>query len=164
MVNVLFVCLGNICRSPTAEGVFRALVVQEGLGERISTDSAGTSDWNLGRPPDPRAQAEAMRRGIDLSGYRARQVGVEDFHRFDYLLAMDGGNLAALCAACPPGRHNRLRLLLDFAPEAGQREIGDPYGFGREAFRQMFQLIEAGARGLLNHIVQHDLGSQDADA
>ncbi len=164
MVNVLFVCLGNICRSPAAEGVFRALVVQVGLASKISTDSAGTSDWNVGRPPDPRAQAEAMRRGIDLSDLRARQVRADDFHHFDYLLAMDGSNLAALAAACPPSRRQRLRLLLDFAPEAGRLEIGDPYSFGPDAFRQMFQLIEVGARGLLNHIVRHDLGGQDAGA
>lgn len=161
MVNVLFVCLGNICRSPAAEGVFRALVERRGLARRVTADSAGTSGWNLGHPPDLRAQAEALRRGIDLSGLRARQAGPDDFHRFDYLLAMDLRNLEALAGFCPQGREQRLRLFLDFAPDAGRREVGDPYSLGPEAFRQMFQLIETGARGLLSHIVRHDLGGED---
>lgn len=164
MVNVLFVCLGNICRSPAAEGVFHALVDRHGLAHRVATDSAGTSAWNIGQPPDPRAQAEALRRGIDLSGLRARQAGPEDFHRFDYLLAMDQRNLAALAGLCPQGREPRLHLFLDFAPDAGHREVADPYSLGPEAFRHMFQLIETGASGLLRHIVRHDLGGEDVSA
>ena len=164
MVNVLFVCLGNICRSPSAEGVFRALVERHGLARQVTADSAGTSAWNIGQPPDPRAQAEALRRGIDLSGLRARQAGRDDFHRFDYLLAMDHRNLAALAGLCPQEHEPRLHLFLDFAPDAAQREVGDPYSLGPEAFRHMFQLIETGARGLLRHIVRHDLGCEDLSA
>ena len=164
MVNVLFVCLGNICRSPAAEGVFHALVDRHGLAYKVTTDSAGTSGWNIGQPPDPRAQAEARRRGIDLSGLRARQAGPEDFHRFDYLLAMDQRNLGALAGFCPQGREPRLRLFLDFAPDAGHREVADPYSLGPEAFRHMFQLIETGAQGLLRHIVRHDLDGKDLSA
>ena len=161
MVNVLFVCLGNICRSPAAEGVFRALVERQGLAAKVSTDSAGTSAWNIGQPPDPRTQAEARRRGIDLSGLRARQAGRDDFHRFDYLLAMDHRNLETLAGLCPQGREPRLRLFLDFAPDAAGREVADPYSLGPEAFRHMFQLIETGARGLLSHIIRNDLGGED---
>jgi protein-tyrosine phosphatase len=164
LVNVLFVCLGNICRSPTAEGVFRALVERQGLARQVTADSAGTTAWNLGQPPDPRAQAEARRRGIDLSRLRARQAGPDDFHRFDYLLAMDHRNRAALAGFCPQGREPRLHLFLDFAPDADRREVIDPYSLGPEAFRQMFQLVETGARGLLRHIIRHDLGGEDLSA
>lgn len=152
MVNVLFVCLGNICRSPAAEGVFRALVAQAGLAELIGIDSAGTSGWNLGKPPDSRAQAVVRRRGIDISMLRARRVAPEDFHRFDYVVAMDAANVFTLAALCPVDAGNRLHLLLDFAPETGHREVPDPYHGGPDAFERMLDLVEMGAAGLLRHI------------
>ncbi len=152
MVNVLFVCLGNICRSPSAEGVFRACVEREGLSDRIAIDSAGTGDWHVGNPPDPRAQAAALRRGIDLSGLRARVARPEDFHRFDYVLAMDHENLADLARMCPEGMESRLALFLDFAPALGQRHVPDPYYGGARGFEVMLDLIEGGSRELLAHI------------
>ncbi len=145
-------CLGNICRSPSAEAVFRAHVDRTGLTDRIAVDSAGTGDWHVGNPPDHRAQAAASRRGVDLSGLRARVVGPEDFHRFDYVLAMDDDNLADLEAMCPPGREERLALFLDFAPALGERHVPDPYYGGARGFEVMLDLIEGGSRELLAHI------------
>jgi protein-tyrosine phosphatase len=153
VVNVLFVCLGNICRSPAAEGVFRALVQAQRLDDRIGADSAGIAGWQIGRPPDPRARSEAQRRGFNIGGLRARQIESADFSQFDYILAMDRANHAALSALCPPAEAHRLALFLDFAGGA-EREVADPYYGGREAFARMFDLIEDGARGLLAHIVR----------
>ncbi|MDP7241188.1 MAG: low molecular weight protein-tyrosine-phosphatase [Rhodospirillales bacterium] len=152
MIKVVFVCLGNICRSPTAEGVFRALVEREGLGKRIAVDSAGTGAWHAGEAPDPRAQKAALRRGIDLSNIRARKAMKQDFNTFDYVLAMDLENLAALKKLCPPCEEHRLSLLLDYAPEAGRRDVPDPYYIGGQGFENVLDLIEAAARGLLAHI------------
>lgn len=152
MVTVLFVCLGNICRSPSAEGVFRRLVVSAGLGDRIHIDSAGTSGWNVGKSPDPRAQAASRRRGIDISSIRARRVTADDLRRFDYVLAMDAANLFALTAMCPAAAGDGVHMLLDFAPEAGRQEVPDPYHDGPAAFEEMLDLIELGAAGLLRHI------------
>lgn len=152
MVNVLFVCLGNICRSPSAEGVFGAVVERERLADRIQVDSAGTASYHLGRPPDPRAQAVARRRGIDLSGLRARRIEPNDFRRFDHLLAMDRRNHADLLAICPPGAEHRLSLFLAFAPEAKALDVPDPYLGGSADFERMLDLIELGARGLLAHL------------
>lgn len=145
-------CLGNICRSPSAEAVFRAHVDRAGLTDRIAVDSAGTGDWHVGNPPDHRAQAAASRRGVDLSGLRARVVGPEDFHRFDYVLAMDDDNLADLSRMCPPGKEDRLALFLDFAPALGERHVPDPYYGGARGFEVMLDLIEGGSRELLAHI------------
>ncbi len=161
MTAVLFVCLGNICRSAAAEGVFRALTATEGLAERLVIDSAATHDYQIGRPPDPRAQAIARTRGIDISGQRARQVEDDDFRRFDYLLAMDQTNLADLQRICPPKAQDRLHRFLDFAPDLGVRDVPDPYYGDAHGFVVMMDLIEAGARRLLMHIRQHDL-SPDA--
>jgi protein-tyrosine phosphatase len=151
LVNVLFVCLGNICRSPTAEGVFRTIVAREALAGRIGADSAATGDWHLGKPPDPRSQAVARRRGIELSGLRARLAEPRDFERFDYVLAMDKQNLADLTRICPPGAERRLGLFLDFAglPIA---EVADPYGCDLEVFETVFELITIGAEALLAHL------------
>lgn len=156
MVNVLFVCLGNICRSPAAEGVFRALVDREGLGHKITADSAGTAAWQAGRSPDPRAQSEARRRGIDISGLRARRIIAADFARFEYVLAMDRDNHADLSALCPQAEAHRLGLFLDFSGLA-EREVADPYYGAHQAFARMFDLIEIGARGLLAHITRVEL-------
>lgn len=152
MVKVLFVCLGNICRSPTAEGVFRALVRDGGLADRIEVDSAGTSDWHIGEPPDGRGQAAAARRGYDLSVLRARQVTAHDFDRFDYVIAMDQANLAKLSALAPAGRGDKLSLFLAFAPELGVREVPDPYYGGPDGFDDVLDMIEAASRGLLADI------------
>ena len=152
LVNVLFVCLGNICRSPSAEGAFRALVEHEGLAGRITVDSAGTGDWHIGKPPDPRAQKASRRRGFEISGLRARQASRADFSRFDYVIAMDQDNHADLAYLCPPGEEHRLAMLLDFAPEVDIRDVPDPYYGGAQGFEHMLDLIEIASRGLLTHI------------
>lgn len=150
--RVLFVCMGNICRSPTAEGVFKHLVAQQGLAERIGTDSAGTHDYHIGEPPDTRSQAAAKRRGYDLSALRARQVAPDDFSVFDYVLAMDEVNLAALRRLCPEQYRDRVKLFLEFAPEAGRRDVPDPYYGGAQGFEEVLDLVELAAQGLLKHI------------
>ena len=152
MVKVLFVCLGNICRSPTAEGVFRLLIEREGLGDRIIVDSAGTGDWHVGSPPDRRAQAAARNRGIDLSGLRARQAKSGDFQRFDYVLAMDADNHSERAGFCPPGEEHRLYMFLDFAPELGRSNVPDPYYGGDGGFDAVLNMIEAASFGLLADI------------
>ena len=152
MVKVLFVCLGNICRSPTAEGVFRALVEREGLGAAIEIDSAGTAGFYVGKAPDRRAQAAARQRGIEIKNLRARQVGADDFHRFDYILAMDRENERHLKGLCPPGAEDRLKLFLDFAPGGAGGDMPDPYGGGADGFERVLDLAEAAAGGLLAHI------------
>ena len=156
-VKVLFVCMGNICRSPSAEGVFRKLLESEGLSEAVIVDSAATHDYNIGNPPDSRAQKAARRRGIDLSGQRARLVRPEDFRRFDYILAMDRDNRADLAHICPPGEEHRLGMFLEFAPHLEWRDVPDPYLGGIAAFEFVFDLLEAAAAGLLANIRQHHL-------
>ena len=157
-VTVLFVCLGNICRSPAAEGVFLRLVREAGLQDRIVAASAGTHDFNLGLEADAGVRRAASRRGVDLSAHRARQVSREDCLCADYVVAMDAANLRALHALCPEGARRRLHLLMDFAAESDAREVPDPYG-GREAdFERVLDLVEGGARGLLRHIARTDLG------
>ena len=151
-VRVMFVCMGNICRSPTAEGVFRNLVVQQGLESQIESDSAGTHDYHIGEPPDARSLEAAARRGYDLSALRARQLAVEDFAAFDYVLAMDQVNRAALLKQCPQQYRERVRLFLDFAPQAGRREVPDPYYGDAQGFEDVLDLIEQAARGLLQEL------------
>ncbi|WP_246172932.1 low molecular weight protein-tyrosine-phosphatase [Thermochromatium tepidum] len=148
-VRILFVCMGNICRSPTAHGVFRQLVNDEGLAHRIEIDSAGTHAYHIGEPPDRRALDTARMHGIDISDLRARLVGPDDFRDFDYVLAMDRDNYEYLARLCPKGLEERLRLFMDFAPELGIREVPDPYYGGQRGFEQVFDMIEAAARGLL---------------
>lgn len=143
------VCLGNICRSPTAEAVLRTVAQREYPHLLLQVDSAGTGNYHVGEPPDRRSRVAAARRGYDLSRLRARQVQQEDFDRFDLLLAMDLANLADLQALAPPGRRDCLRLLLDYADGAGHREVPDPYYGGAEAFEQVLDLAEQAARGLL---------------
>jgi protein-tyrosine phosphatase len=157
MVNVLFVCLGNICRSPSAEGVFRALVEREGLSGQVAVDSAATSGYHIGEPPDPRARQAASRRGIDIGGIRARRAGAEDFARFDYVLAMDRDNYDGLARLCPPGEEHRLSLFLDFAPQLGVREVPDPYYGGAGGFEGVLDMIEAASEGLLEDIRKRHL-------
>jgi protein-tyrosine phosphatase len=151
-VSICFVCLGNICRSPTAEAVMRAQVAAAGLTEQVLIDSAGTGDWHVGKAPDSRAQHAGRGRGYDLSPLRARQIDVRDFDRFDLLLAMDDENVSNLLRLCPPERRARVRLLMEFAPEGGGREVVDPYFGGNEGFEAVLDQCEAACRGLLTRL------------
>lgn len=153
MKSVLLVCLGNICRSPMAEGAVRKALDNAGLAH-VATDSAGTSGWHAGGPPDPRAMKAALMRDIDIAGQRARQVEEEDFHRFDMLLAMDGQNFARLKAMQPHGAPARVHLFMEFAGEVPVREVPDPYYGGEEGFEHALDLIELAARGLAAHIAR----------
>ena len=161
-VSVLFVCMGNICRSPTAEGVFQHLLREVGLLEKIRTDSAGTHAYHVGEPPDSRSAATAKQRGVDISHLRARQVYPDDFALFDYVLAMDNDNLTRLLNACPAEYHHKIRLFLDFAGEHAEEEVPDPYYGGAQGFDHVFDLVEAASRGLLAEIRRdHDLSNEE---
>lgn len=151
-VSVVFVCMGNICRSPTAEGVFRHLVHQEGLGDWISTDSAGTHAYHIGEQPDLRAQQTARSRGIDLSDLRGRKAMENDFYEFDYVLAMDDDNYQLLENICPAGLESKLSLFLDFSKEYSETQVPDPYYGGDKGFEHVFDLVESASRGLLDDI------------
>lgn len=153
MVSVLFVCMGNICRSPTAEGVFRKLHADLAPGLELHIDSAGTHAYHIGDPPDLRSQAAARARGVDISKLRGRQVEAEDFRRFDYVLAMDAANLKRLRALRPPDAQAELKLLLDYAPQVTNKEVPDPYYGGAGGFEEVLDLVEAGGRGLLAEII-----------
>lgn len=158
MVKVLFVCLGNICRSPSAEGVFRDLVAKNGLEGQILTDSAGTGSWHVGSPPDERAQKAALERGIDLSDLRGRQVKPKDFITFDYVLAMDRSNYANLQQIAPSGYEDRLHMFLSFDPKSPEEEVPDPYYGGPSGFDYVLDLIEEASKGLLRDIETGYLG------
>lgn len=152
--RVLFVCLGNICRSPTAEGVFRSKVQRAGLADRIQIDSAGTGDWHVGRPPDKRAQQFAAQAGYDISDLRGRQVSTQDFRDFDFILAMDQQNLADLHQMKPDGWEGTLALFLSYDKALPLDEVPDPYTMGEPAFRNAIKLIERGSDALLEQIRQ----------
>lgn len=154
-IGVLFVCMGNICRSPTAEGVFRNVLQQRGIEDLIEVDSAGTLAYHEGEPPDPRSQAMAQQHRIDISAQRARRVCPEDFVRYDYILAMDSDNMADLERACPPEFSTRLKLLCDFAPHMGVQDVPDPYYGGGQGFEKVFQIIDASCAGLLKSILEN---------
>ncbi len=156
-IKVLFVCLGNICRSPTAEGVFRALVEEQGLSDRIEIDSAGTSGWHENEPPDSRSQEEAVRHGVDLSGQRSRAVVPGDFQRFDYICAMDSANLKELKRTCPRGQEKRIYCFTAFAPELKVQDVPDPYYGGERGFERVYDIVEASAQGLLAAIERDHL-------
>jgi protein-tyrosine phosphatase len=151
-VSILFVCLGNICRSPTAEAVFRTLAAREAPELTLSIESAGTAAYHVGSAPDTRAQAAARRRGYDMAGLRARTVERRDFERFDLILAMDRSNWSALRRLAPAAARDRVRLFLEFAPEADVEEVPDPYYGGANGFEEVMDLIEAASRGLLRHL------------
>lgn len=153
-VNVLFVCLGNICRSPTAHGVFQHLIDRHNLQHEIRVDSAGTGDWHIGRAPDKRSTATALQRGYDLSVLRARQVSAEDFSRFDYILAMDAQNLRDLQRLRPAHFRGGLDLFLRYGSSA-LNEVPDPYYGESDGFEQVLDLVEEAAQGLLREIAQH---------
>jgi protein-tyrosine phosphatase len=144
--------MGNICRSPTAHGVFRAKVDDAKLAEDIAIDSAGTHAYHVGNEPDRRAQETARRRGVDLSDLVARRVNADDFHRFDYVLAMDQENYLSLAEICPNEHRDKLHLFMDFAPEMRTREVPDPYYGGPAGFERVFDLVDAAAIGLLDDI------------
>lgn len=144
--------MGNICRSPTAEGVFRHLAQNAGLEHRLVIDSAGTHDYHIGAVPDARASAAAAQRGYDLSALRGRQVRREDFHEFDYILAMDRDNLANLLRICPPEHAGKVSLFLEFSPKHDEREVPDPYYGGAQGFEHVLDLVEDAGRGLLQKL------------
>ena len=154
MTKVLFVCLGNICRSPTADGIFRELIKREKLDQKIIVDSAGTGDWHIGKAPDSRTVAAAKKRGYDLSVLRARQVITADFDEFDYVLAMDNSNLRDLHSLRPTHFSGHLGLFLDFGLRKTHREVPDPYYGDHDGFELVLDLVEEAAEGLLAHIRQ----------
>lgn len=157
-ISVLFVCLGNICRSPTAHGMFLDLVQKEGLEQRVFVDSAGTHAYHVSEPPDQRAQEAARKRGVDLSPLRARKATAGDFELFDYILAMDRSNYEHLMELCPSGFEYKLKLFMEFAPQMGYEEVPDPYYGGPSGFDRVFDMVEEASRGLLEHIrQQHEL-------
>lgn len=151
VTRILFVCMGNICRSPTAEGVTRSMAECRGL-PGLEFDSAGTHDYHIGKAPDARATEAAAQRGYDLSALRARQVATRDFVYFDYILAMDRDNLDLLRQACPEAHAGKLGLFLDFAKGVEMSEVPDPYYGGPEGFEQVLDLIENAADGLLEKL------------
>lgn len=157
-VKVLFVCLGNICRSPTAQGVFQKHVDEAGLGSQIFVDSAGTSGWHIGEPPDRRSAEAARKAGYDLSELRGRQVERRDFENFHYILAMDENNLANLEELCPSSFSGHLGLFLEFAVDPRYQEVPDPYYGDGEGFNLVLSLIEDASAGLLRHIRKSTAG------
>jgi protein-tyrosine phosphatase len=153
-MKILFVCLGNICRSPTAEVVFREIAARDAPDLQVEIDSAGTAAYHVGAPPDSRTCQAALRRGYDMSALRARVVEVQDFTRFDLILAMDRQNLEALQSRAPAETRSRIRLFLEFAPETDTTEVPDPYYGGANGFEEVLDLVEAAAQGLLQHVRQ----------
>lgn len=153
--SILFVCMGNICRSPTAEGIFRDKVRQAGLAEQVEIDSAGTHDYHIGKPPDSRAQEAASKRGYDLSDLRGRQVNAADFEKFDYILAMDQDNLTLLNQQCPPHLQHKVRRMLSFSTHYPNLDVPDPYYGGRSGFDHVLDMLEDAVEGLIQDIQQN---------
>ncbi|MFN3786305.1 MAG: low molecular weight protein-tyrosine-phosphatase [Thiothrix sp.] len=157
-INVLFVCMGNICRSPTAQGVFENLVREQGLSERIHVDSAGTHAYHIGNPPDKRSQLAALNRGIDISNQRARKVELLDFDRFDYILVMDRANLDDILRLVQRQEQSeRVHLFMKFATRWQVDEVPDPYYGGSSGFERVLDMVEDAAVGLLDHIRRYHL-------
>ena len=155
MVRVLFVCMGNICRSPLAQGVFENVLRREGLEDEVSVDSAGTGHWHVGSPPDERALSAASLRGLDLSAQRARQIAREDCQSFDYILTMDEGNYHMVSSLCRGSAV--VRPFLDFATGSPEREVPDPYYGGPDGFEHVLDLVEEASEGLLEDIRERHL-------
>jgi protein-tyrosine phosphatase len=151
-MRILFICMGNICRSPTAEGVTRAMLSGVGLDKFVELDSAGTHGYHIGDPPDARMQKAAARRGYDISGLHARQVCPEDFSRFDLLLAMDRDNLQDILQQCPLEHRTKVKLFLTYAPTESVDEVPDPYYGGAAGFDLVLDLVESAARGLIKSL------------
>jgi protein-tyrosine phosphatase len=160
--KVLFVCMGNLCRSPTAEAVFRHQIERAGLTNEIACASAGTHDFSLGSAPDGRARAAASRRGYDMSRFRGRGVTDEDFTRFDMIIAMDRQNLEALRSRCPPERSERLRLLMEFAQRHDSLDVPDPYYGNAQGFEVVLDMIEDACTALLQHVCSTHLAPRQA--
>ena len=156
-VSVVFVCMGNICRSPTAEGVFRDVVKQQNMSDVISIDSAGTHAYHIGESPDPRSQSTALSHGVNLSSQRARKVVWEDFDRFNYVIAMDRSNLENLKNLQQSGQSAKLHLFMEFANDWDNQEVPDPYYGGANGFDQVFDMVQSASEGLLEYIVKNDL-------
>jgi protein-tyrosine phosphatase len=156
-MNILFVCMGNICRSPTAEGVMRKLVAEAGMDHRIMVDSAGTHGYHVGEPPDPRAQAAAKRRGYDIADLRARELEAADYERFDLLLAMDFNNLDRLQILCPPQFQSKLGMLMGYARQCKAPIVPDPYYRGASDFNRVLDYVEDACQGLLQALVLADV-------
>ncbi len=154
-IRVLMVCLGNICRSPTAEAMLRRKVHEAGLDDHIEVDSAGTAGYHVDSPPDRRAIAHGERRGLAMQHLRGRQVSRDDFDRFDFILAMDADNLADLKRIRPPGSHAKVALLMSYAPLAGAREVPDPYYGGADGFEKVLDLVESAADGIVASVLSN---------
>ena len=152
--RVLFVCMGNICRSPTAHGVFETLVQRAGLADRVQVESAGTHSYHVGAPPDARSQEHAAKRGYDLSAQRARQLIASDFTEFDLVLVMDWDNLALARAQCPPEQLHKVRRLAEFFQRHDSPVVPDPYQGGPQGFEDVLDLVEDGCETLLRHVRQ----------
>ena len=156
-ISVVFVCMGNICRSPTAEGVFRHVVKKRNLQDQIKIDSAGTHAYHIGEPPDSRSQATAKSQGVDLSAQRARKVEADDFERFDYVIAMDRSNYENLKELASQNQQEKLHLFMDFTSEWDNTEVPDPYYGGSDGFKNVFDMVKSASEGLLGNIIKNDL-------
>ncbi len=154
MIRLLFVCMGNICRSPMAQGVLEQRLYEEQLEDQVQVDSAGTHHYHTGESPDRRGVAAARRRGIEIGGQRARAVRDDDFMEFDLILAMDSNNERELRAICPPYYGDRVKLVMDFAPDLREREIPDPYYVGGQGFEKVLNMLELCMEGLMDEL--HD--------
>ena len=163
MIKVLFVCMGNICRSPMAEGALRRALQESALERWITVDSAGTHSYHIGDPPDPRAQNTARLRGVRIGDLRGRQVADMDFEKFDYILAMDSSNLATLKRRVPARSQHKLRLLLSFSRKYPNLDVPDPYFGGAQGFEEALDMIEDGVAGLLKEL-RHTLESRQGAA
>jgi len=153
-IKVLFVCMGNICRSPTAEGVFNKLIDDLGTANQFLVDSAGTHAYHVGESPDNRAQQTARGRGVTLSNIRARKVSFSDFEQFDHILAMDTDNYHILLDSCPDEHHHKIKLFLDFAPEHQENNVPDPYYGGANGFEHVFDLVEDASKGFYQTVLK----------
>jgi len=153
-IKILFVCMGNICRSPTAEGVFNKVIADLGTADRFLVDSAGTHAYHVGESPDSRAQQTAHSRGVNLSEIRARKVAPSDFEHFDYILAMDNDNYHILVAASPNEYHHKIKLFLEYAPDQSENDVPDPYYGGQHGFSHVFDLVEDASRGFYHSVMK----------